>query len=104
WPGIGVHGLWVIGNVVHVDTQHVVGAGHCAQGISLGDNVQSDTIVAFNSLETPVRRSPTTNNTTNDQVVGNVTLGVVPQSLFGCVSGLTAKYNVFIDPSADNCG
>jgi hypothetical protein len=99
-----VHGLWVIGNVVHVDTQHVANTGHCSQGISLGDNVQSDTIVAFNSLETPIRRSPTTNNTTNDQVVGNITDGVSGFSGYGCVSGLSAKYNVFTDSSAVNCG
>jgi hypothetical protein len=104
WSSIGVHGLWVIGNVVHVDTQHVANTGHCSQGISLGDNVQSDTIVAFNSLETPIRRSPTTNNTTNDQVVGNITDGVSGFSGYGCVSGLSAKYNVFTDSSAVNCG
>jgi len=104
WSSIGVHGLWVIGNVVHVDTQHVANTGRCGQGISLGDNIQSDTIVAFNSLETPIRRSPTTNNTTNDQVVGNVTQGVLGFSIFGCVSGLTAKYNVLVDSSAVNCG
>jgi len=104
WSSIGVHGLWVIGNVVHVDTQHVANTGRCGQGISLGDNVQSDTIVAFNSLEMPVRRSSTTNNTTNDQAVGNVTQGISGFSSFGCVSGLTAKYNVLIDTSAVNCG
>jgi hypothetical protein len=104
WSGIGVHGLWVIGNVVHVDTQHVANTGHCGQGISLGDNVQSDTIVAFNSLETPIRRSSTTNNTTNDQVIGNVAQGISSLSSFGCVSGLSAKYNVFVDNTATNCG
>ena len=67
---IGVHGLRIIGNVVHTATSH--NGGQCGQAVSLGNNDQSDTIVAFNSIEGPIRRSNSTELTRNIRIVGNV--------------------------------
>ena len=71
---VGVHGLRIIGNVVHTDTMHN-GGDRCYQGISLGNNHQTDTIVAFNSLEGPIRRSNSSELNRNIRIVGNVRRG-----------------------------
>ena len=68
---VGVHGLWIIGNVVHAETVHN-GGGYCGQSISLGNNDQTDTIVAFNSIEGPIRRSNSTEVSQNIRIIGNV--------------------------------
>ena len=103
---IGVHGLRIIGNVIHTDTMHN-GGPRCYQGISLGNNDQTDTIVAFNSLEGPIRRSNADENNQNILIVGNVSgeinaadAGNSP----GCGFGTTASFNVLTDTRADRCG
>jgi len=94
-----------IGNVVHTDTVHN-GEGRCYQAISLGNNNQSNTIVAFNSLEGPIRRSNATEQNENIRIVGNVAgeidaadQGNVP----GCGPGTIAAYNVLFDRTARRC-
>ena len=88
---VGVHGLRVIGNVVHTDTMHN-GGDRCYQGISLGNNNQTDTIVAFNTLELPIRRSNSTETNQSIRIVGNIAEGVNALNSgnsWGCGSGTT---------------
>ena len=104
---IGVHGLRIIGNVVHTDTIHN-GGDRCDQAISLGNNDQSDTIVAFNSLEGPVRRS---NSTRVDQGhpdcrqrYGSRSTAAREVTPPAAVPGTTGHYNVLTDGVAASCG
>ena len=102
---VGVHGLRIIGNAVHTDTMHNGGA-RCYQGISLGNNHQTDTIVAFNSVEGPIRRSNSNERNRNILIVGNVTGAINAADSGnspGCGSGTTALYNVLTDSRADRC-
>ena len=71
---IGVHGLWIIGNAIHVSTQHIVGNDLCPNLVNLGENTQTDTIIAFNSIEGDIFRHDPANGTTvsNNQIVGNI--------------------------------
>ena len=102
---VGVHGLRIIGNVIHTDTIHNGGA-RCFQGISLGNNDQTDTIVAFNSLEGPIRRSNSSELNRNIRIVGNVA-GEIDAANSGdepgCGSGTLAMYNVLTDRYAGIC-
>src|SRR5215467_10369499 len=103
---VGVHGLRIIGNVVHTDTIHN-GGSRCHQGISLGDNGQSDTIVAFNSVELPIRRSNSGGLNRNIRIVGNVAAEIDAAdsgNAAGCGQGTTALYNVLTDRSPGSCG
>ena len=103
---VGVHGLRVIGNVVHTDTMHN-GGDRCYQGISLGNNNQTDTIVAFNTLELPIRRSNSTETNQSIRIVGNIAEGVNALNSgnsWGCGSGTTAAYNILMNSSVSNCG
>jgi hypothetical protein len=104
---VGVHGLIIAGNVVHTDTIHNGGA-RCYQGISLGDNDQTNSLVAFNSLEGPIRRSNSGSEiNSGNRIVGNVADGinaVNAGNTWGCGPGTTASYNVLMDSAADACG
>lgn len=103
---IGVHGLRIIGNVIHTDTVHN-GQGRCNQAISLGDNAQTDTVVAFNSLEGPIRRSNAGGLNADIRIIGNVA-GEIDAAGSGdqaaCGPGTTAFYNVLTDRFAGTCG
>ena len=103
---IGVHGLWVIGNEIHVSTQHTVGNDTCPNVINLGENTQTDTIIAFNSVEGDIFRHTASKGTTvsNNRIVGNVAGVADDDSGAGCEAGYSAQYNVFYDSSATNCG
>lgn len=103
---IGVHGLWIVGNAIHVSTQHTVGNDLCPNLVNLGENTQTDTIVAFNSLEGDVFRHNAAGGTTvsNNQIVGNVATRSDDDSGAGCEPGYTVKYNVFYDSGASSCG
>jgi chitodextrinase len=103
---LGIHGLRIIGNVVHLDTDHN-GNGRCFQGISLGNNNQYDTIAAFNSVEMPIRRSNGTEDNQGIRIIGNITSGINAANsgnTAGCGAGTTASYNILTDSSANNCG
>ena len=103
---VGVHGLRVIGNVVHADTIHN-GGDKCGQSISLGNNDQTDTVVAFNSIEGPIRRSNSTEVSQNIRIVGNVAGEIDATNSgnsAGCGAGTIAAYNVLTDSGANRCG
>jgi len=107
---VGVHGLMIIGNVVHTDTIHN-GGDHCGQAITLGNNNQYDTIVAFNSLEGNIRRQSSLNGgsavNSNIRIVGNVAGGinaVNDGNSYGCAEGTIALFNVLTDYRTSRCG
>ena len=103
---VGVHGLRIIGNVIHTDTIHNGGA-RCFQGISLGNNGQTDTIVAFNSLEGPIRRSNSSELNRNIRIVGNIAGEIDATNSgdsAGCGPGIRAFYNVLTNVHASTCG
>ena len=103
---IGVHGLWIIGNAIHVSTQHAFGNDLCPNLVNLGENTQTDTIIAFNSIEGDIFRHDPANGTTvaNNQIVGNVATRTDARHGPGCQPGYTVKYNVFYGSWASNCG
>ena len=83
------------------------GGDRCYQGISLGNNHQTDTIVAFNSLEGPIRRSNSSELNRNIRIVGNIAAeinAVNSGNSSGCGTGTTAIYNVLTDRVAARCG
>ena len=74
--------------------------------MNLGENTQTDTIIAFNSIEGDIFRHDPANGTTvsNNQIVGNVATSTDAEHGPGCQPGYTVKYNVFYGSWASNCG
>ena len=102
----GVHGLWIVGNAIHVSTQHTIGNDLCPNLVNLGENTQTDTIIAFNSLEGDIFRHDPANGTTvaRNLIVGNVAESLDAEHGPGCEPGYTAQFNVLYASGASTCG
>ena len=97
----GVHGLWIVGNAIHVSTQHTIGNDLCPNLVNLGENTQTDTIIAFNSLEGDIFRHDPANGTTvanePDRRQRRRTRRDDEQRSLAVNPDTRCKYNVFYD-------